>query len=81
MRASLVLVWPSFLVACVLEVLVFAVVDPLSLHWLGQPIEVSRQAVYTLAFFVFWGATMTACGLTLYLLTPPDQVNTGRTSS
>lgn len=75
MRPSLLLIWPSFLVTCVLEMLVFAVVDPHSLNWMGQPLEISRQAVYTLAFFVFWGAIMSACGLTLFLLKPAEQVN------
>lgn len=75
MRPSLLLIWPSFLVACVLEMLVFTVLDPHSLHWLGRPLEMSRQAVYTLAFFVFWGAIMTACGLTLFLLKPAAEVN------
>ena len=50
--------WPAFLLACLLEMLVFALVDPQDLHWFGQPIELSRQAVYTLAFFVFWALSM-----------------------
>ena len=44
--------WPAFLVAGVLEFLVFAMVDPQDLHWFGQPVALSRQGVYTLAFFV-----------------------------
>lgn len=75
MKPLLMLIWPSFLGACLLEMLVFAVVDPHSLHWMGQPLEISRQAVYTLAFFMFWGAVMTACGLTLLLLKPGSEVN------
>jgi len=47
--------WPSFLVAGVLEMLVFAVVDPEHIQWFGQPVELSRQAVYTLAFFCVLG--------------------------
>ena len=51
------IVWPAFLVAGVLEMLVFALVDPEGLHWFGgEPLELSRTAVYTLAFFVFWAA-------------------------
>ena len=54
-------VWPAFLVAGVLEMLVFAMVDPQDLHWAGQPLELSRQGIYTVAFFVFWpGAGLTA---------------------
>ena len=43
--------WPAFLVAAVLEMIVFAMIDPSDLHWFGSPLELSRPAVYTLAFF------------------------------
>lgn len=67
--------WPAFLVAAVLEMLVFAMVDPGDLHWFGQPLEWSRQAVYTIAFFVFWGVTMMSSALTTLLSTSPFEVN------
>jgi hypothetical protein len=69
------IVWPAFLVAGVLEVLVFAMVDPQDLHWFGQPLEWSRQAVYTVAFFVFWGITMVSSALTTLLAMSPFEVN------
>jgi hypothetical protein len=62
--------WPSFLVACVLETLVFAVVDPQSLQWFGHPLSLSTQGVYTIAFFVFWAVAMLASMLTLVLSQP-----------
>ncbi len=67
--------WPAFLVAGVLEVLVFAMVDPHDLHWFGQPLELSRQAVYTLSFFVFWAVAMLSSGLTTLLAMSPFEVN------
>lgn len=67
--------WPAFLMAGVLEVLVFAMVDPQDLHWLGQPLELSRQGVYSVAFFVFWGITMVSSGLTTLLAMSPFEVN------
>lgn len=67
--------WPAFLVAGLLEVLVFAVVDPSDLHWFGQPVTLSRQGVYTLAFFVFWGITMLSSALTTLLSLSPFEVN------
>ncbi len=73
-------VWPAFLVAGLLEMLVFAMVDPQDLHWAGQPLELSRQGLYTLAFFVFWGLTLVACGLTALLAMSPDEVNHGPAS-
>jgi hypothetical protein len=67
--------WPAFLAASALELLVFAVVDPLELQWSGHALGWSRQAVYTLAFFAFWLVTMTACALTTLLRMTPAELN------
>lgn len=67
--------WPAFLVAAMLEMLVFAMVDPQDLHWAGQPLELSRQGIYTVAFFVFWALTLLGCGLTALLAMTPTEVN------
>jgi hypothetical protein len=67
--------WPAFLVAAVLEMIVFAMVDPSDLHWFGSPLELSRQAIYTVAFFVFWGVTMASSALTTLLSMSPFEVN------
>lgn len=67
--------WPAFLMACVLDVLVFSMVDPQDLQWFGQPIEMSRQGAYTVAFFVFWVIAMVSSGLTTLLSMSPFEVN------
>ncbi len=67
--------WPAFLVAGVLEMLVFAMVDPADLHWFGQPLDMSRQAIYTLGFFAFWLMTMASSALTTLLSMSPFEVN------
>lgn len=67
--------WPAFFAACLLEVLVFAAVDPSEVHWPTQAIQPSRQAVYTAAFFSFWGIAMACSSLVLYLSKPPRDVN------
>lgn len=67
--------WPAFLLAGVIEMLVFALVDPQSLHWAGQPLALSREAVYTLAFFVFWLLTMMSSALTTLLSMSPFEIN------
>jgi hypothetical protein len=46
--------WPAFLMACVLELMVFAMVDPSDVQWLGHPLEISPSSVYSLGFFLFW---------------------------
>ena len=68
-------IWPAFLRACALELLVFALVDPQDLHWSGQPRGLSRQGVYSVAFFVFCLVCMGASGLTALLGMAPDEVN------
>jgi hypothetical protein len=67
--------WPGFLVAGLLEVLVFAFVDPKDLHWFGQELDLSRQAIYTLAFFAFWALTMLSSALTTLLGLSSAEVN------
>ncbi len=67
--------WPAFLMAAVLEMLVFALVDPSDLHWRGQALGLSREAVYTLTFFVFWGVTMLSSALTTLLALSPFELN------
>lgn len=65
--------WPAFLLAGVMEMLVFAVVDPQDLQWFGH--SLSREAVYTLAFFCFWLLTMASSALTTLLAVSPFEVN------
>jgi hypothetical protein len=68
MRNALQTVWPAFLAAAALELLVFAHVDPADVHTLaGAPVELSRQAVYTLSFFGFWAVCTAACAASVWL--------------
>jgi hypothetical protein len=68
--------WPSFLMAGVLEALVFSLVDPGELHWLGgAAVEANHRAVYTVAFFVFWVVIALASGLTQWVLVEPNTLD------
>ncbi|HYF20382.1 MAG TPA: hypothetical protein VEA40_21130 [Ramlibacter sp.] len=69
-RKLMWITWPAFLAACLLQLVVFAVVDPLELQWFGRELAWSRQAVYAAGFFVFWGAAAVASTLTLLLSRP-----------
>ena len=69
--------WPSFLMAAVLEIVVFASVDPGALHWVGESgLRLSDPAVYSIAFFVFWAVIAVACVLTLRLRLSAEELNT-----
>ena len=72
------IVWPAFLAACALELLVFALVDPAELAWAGEPLRWSRQAVHTAAFFAFWLVSLVACALATLLRMTPEDLNAPR---
>ena len=66
---GLLVLWPAFVMACVLEMLVFAVVDPASVTaWNGAALMWSDSAVYSIAFLVFWLVIATSTAVTLLLV-------------
>ena len=68
---ALLILWPAFVMAGVLEMLVFAVVDPGSLHWFGSDaIEWPRDAVYSVTFLIFWFVISLSAAITQYLDDP-----------
>ena len=74
-RHWVLLTWPAFLAACLLEALVFATVDPREVHWPGLQVQPSPQAIYTVAFFWFWSVAMVSNGVVLWLSKPPRDIN------
>ncbi|MDP3084305.1 MAG: hypothetical protein Q8N44_11540 [Rubrivivax sp.] len=75
-QRAMAIVWPAFLMAGVLEALVFSLVDPGSLRWFGgAALELSATAVYSLAFFAFWAAIIAAGALTQLLGASRDEIN------
>ena len=75
-QRALQVLWPSFLMAGVLEMLLFAVVDPGDLQWFGgAAFDWPRQAVYTATFFIFWGVMALSGALTVLLMRSTDEMN------
>jgi hypothetical protein len=75
-RRLAIVVWPAFLVAGVLEIVVFAFVDPSSLHGPdGRPLGLSETAVYSLAFFLFWAVVSAGCLVALKLACSAEEIN------
>jgi hypothetical protein len=66
-RRLMWVVWPAFLVAGFAEAVFFTVFDPFDLHFFGAPLDLSRQAIYTMGFFGFWGLGIASSALTLFL--------------
>jgi hypothetical protein len=65
MQRLIHILWPSFIVAGIAEILFFTVIDPQELYLFGQPVHLSRLATYSVGFFSFWAlcaaSSMTTC--------------------
>ena len=67
--------WPAFLVAGVAEGVFFSLFDPHELTFFGEPLEASRQAIYSIGFLCFWAMGASASALTVFLQRSPWEVN------
>jgi hypothetical protein len=67
MRNAIRILWPSFLVAAAAEMVFFALFDPGELTFFGRPLELSRTAIYSIGFFLFWGFAAASSALSLSL--------------
>ncbi|MBT9527917.1 MAG: hypothetical protein IV105_21875 [Rhizobacter sp.] len=75
-QRALQILWPAFLMAGVLEMMLFAVVDPGDLQWFGgAPIGWPRQAIYTVTFLIFWGVMSISGALTALLARSDADLN------
>jgi hypothetical protein len=75
-RLALTVLWPAFLMAGVLEGLIFVVVDPAQLHWFGTvPVGLSTEGVYTVTFLIVWGVMSVSGALTALMLRSASEVN------
>ena len=75
MQRLIWILWPSFVVAGVAEIVFFTVVDPQQLYLFGQPVDYSAIATYSLGFIGFWLACAGSSMLTLFLQRTSDQIN------
>jgi hypothetical protein len=75
MRRWMWVLWPAFLLACALEMLVFGLFDPGDMNWHGASLDLSRQSVYSGAFFLFWLMAAISNALLLLLTRPGREVN------
>lgn len=66
------ILWPSFLAAVIVSGIIFAVVDPIDIKFMGY-ISISRMTTYALGFFLFWFMAAISSAYTLKL-SPKGQV-------
>lgn len=66
------ILWPAFLTAGMLEIVVFAFVDPANV----QPVAgvvLSRTALYSVAFLVFWALVSCSSAVSMWLSKAPSE--------
>ncbi|GLR13366.1 hypothetical protein QWZ03_10885 [Chitinimonas viridis] len=72
---SILVLWPSFLVAGIVNSLFFTLFDPLEMTMAGEPLFDSRVLAYSVGFFVCWLFAGLSSGLTLFFERDREQVN------
>jgi len=69
----LTILWPSFLMAAVLDGIVFSAIDPAECGLVQLAQGVSAQGVYTLGFLLFWSVIACASGMTALLVVEQER--------
>lgn len=67
MKRAIWILWPSFIVGGIGEVLFFTVFDPQELFLFGEPTSLSRLAVYSIGFFLCWAFAAASSAFTCFL--------------
>ena len=75
MRNAILVLWPSFVIGGVGEVIFFTVFDPKELYLFGEPSSLSRLAVYSIGFFLCWAFAAASSAFTCFLNRSAEEIN------
>jgi hypothetical protein len=75
MKKAIQILWPSFIVGGIGEVLFFTVFDPRELYLFGEPASLSRLAVYSIGFFLCWAFAAASSAFTCFLQRSAAEIN------
>ena len=75
MKCVICVLWPSFIVAGVMDIVFFTLFDPLELLYEGAPLFESRMGAYSLGFMAFWLFAAGSAGLTLFFQRDAADIN------
>jgi len=75
MRSAILILWPSFIVGGIGEVIFFTVFDPRELYLFGEVTHLSRMAVYSVGFFLCWAFAAASSALTVFLARTAKEVD------
>jgi hypothetical protein len=65
--------WSSFMVAAVAELLVFGLIDPIDLLQFDDGLQMSRTQIYSFGFLFFWAVGIISSELSALLHHPVQQ--------
>ena len=68
MKRAILVLWPSFIVGGIGEIVFFTVFDPAELYLFGEVTSLSRLAVYSIGFFLCWAFAAASSGFTMLLM-------------
>ena len=74
-KGAMWVLWPAFVMAGVAETVFFSLFDPADLALNGEPVNLSRVAVYSIGFLLFWGFAAGSSALTCFLQSSPYHIN------
>jgi hypothetical protein len=60
--------WPAFIAAGIAEAVFFSLIDPRQLYLLGQPVELSAIATYSIGFLLFWLVCVGSSLMTYFMM-------------
>jgi hypothetical protein len=76
LKRTIQILWPSFIVAGIAEVVFFTIFDPLELHMAAIGIGLTnRLGWYTIGFVLFWTFAAASSALTCYFQRSADEIN------
>jgi len=74
-KKAIWILWPAFIVGGIAEVIFFTIFDPTELRLFGEPLELSRMAVYSIGFVLFWAFAAASSAFTCFLQRTADDIN------
>jgi hypothetical protein len=75
MQRLIHILWPSFLVAGLADLVVVVLFDPLEVVYRGEVQVGQRIGAYSIGFFVFWVLGIASSALTCYFQRGADEIN------
>ena len=75
MNKLIEVLWPSFLVAGLAEIVFVTVINPQELYFFGEPVRVSAIATYSIGFFGFWLICGASSLTTLFFQRGSEEIN------